>query len=451
MRKKQIWSLVSWKEKQLNQQPVYENKEELNQVITKLKSYPPLVAVSEIKQLKRHIGKAAKGDAFIIQGGDCAERFTDCNARAIFTKIKILMQMAGIVGFGLKKPIIKIGRIAGQYAKPRSQEFEIINGNKLLSFKGDNINQFFPTKQHRKPNPWLLEKGYCCAAITQNYLRALLSEEFVHLTHPQFWNIDLELNSNAKVQFRGVVKQIQETMEFMRSIDSIGIYAKQRNIFISHEGLHLALEAAMTRKVAQDNKYYNLGSHFLWVGDRTRAFNGGHVEYVRGIENPIGIKVGPNFDVEEILHVIRTINPCNEEGKIVLICRFGKKQLLSCLPKLIEALAKKRLHVCWLCDPMHGNTIKTNQGVKTRKFNHILEELELSIQCHQELKVPLGGVHFELTGENITECLGGELQEITENDLSKNYVTFCDPRLNYTQSIETALFLATSRLSNKRD
>lgn len=436
------WVPLSWTNFPVQQQPFYEDQKELKKVLRRIQSYPPIVSVTEIEQLKKQISNAAKGESFIIQGGDCAERFVDCHAKAIFTKVKMLMQMAAIVGFGLKKPIVKIGRLAGQYGKPRTSAYEVIRGNKVPSFRGDNIHSFVPELSSRKPDPRRLEQGYFCAALTHNYLRTFLLEDVTHFIHPDFWTLELELKYGIKDRFKEVMEQIIAALNFVKSMDYLSAYSKQKKVFTSHEGLLLALESAATRYVDDQKKFYNLSSHLLWIGDRTRNLDSAHVEYFRGIQNPIGIKIGPVFDPQEITEVIKTLNPLDEEGRIILIHRFGEKHILRCLPLLLDAVLESKLNVCWLCDPMHGNTMKTNKHIKTRRYQDILEETKLALSIHRDYQVPLGGVHFELTGEDVTECLGGELQDITMDDLVKNYSSLCDPRLNYTQSIEMALVLS---------
>lgn len=382
------WSLTSWKTYRYHQAVVYSDKTHLNKVIDELKSLPPLVSQGEVEQLKQSILKAGKGEAFILQGGDCAELFSDCRADIIDNKLAILLEMSSILQRSLNKPIVQIGRIAGQYAKPRSFEQEIIDGISLPSYRGDLVNSSVFNLTARTPNPELLLQGYRYAAITLNYIRALV--------------------------------------------------AGSTHFFASHEALNLDYEQALTRPYT--NQWYNLSTHLPWIGLRTASIDSAHVELLRGVANPIGIKVGPKTSVDTLLQLLNTLNPKGEEGKLLLITRMGANQVSACLPNLIKRVLDSTIPVTWSCDPMHGNTEITKEGLKTRHFNNIMLELEQTLTLHAQLGSHLGGVHLELTGEHVTECLGG-MRELTSSDLNQAYHTLVDPRLNYEQSLELAFKL----------
>lgn len=395
------WAPFSWKKYPVTQGIFYPNKYLFEHVISELKNAPPLVTEKEIKNLKNFISKAAKKEVFILQGGDCSELFSECNQIQITNKFKILLQMSMILTHTLKRPVVKIGRIAGQYAKPRSILEETINGKTLPTYRGDMINGYDFTEEARTPNPSRMLQAYQASGITLNYLRALANEGLSDLNYPHKWDI---------------------------------------NFFTSHEALHLPYEAALTRE-AESKHFYNLSTHFPWVGMRTLHLGSAHIEYLRGIENPVGIKVGSNIDFGELHEIISILNPFNESGKIVLIHRFGKEKIAYKLPMLLEKLTQTNTLCTVICDPMHGNTYTTKQGIKTRYFNDILDELHLAFEIHQDSSIPLAGIHFEMTGEDVTECVGGSCG-LQEDDLSKTYMSLVDPRLNYSQSLEMALKVA---------
>lgn len=444
------WTPHSWRQRSIRQQPTYERQGDLDEVLGTIRHYPPLVFVGEVEKLKRQLADAAAGKRFLLQGGDCAERFQDCTPEAITSKIKILLQMSVVLCYGARQPVVRVGRIAGQYAKPRSSDTETIDGVELPVFRGDNINAFEADPAGRRPDPRRLLQSYHTASMTLNYVRAMITGGFADLHHPENWNLSFVGKSAHKSRYEQVVANIQDAVAFMGTFggvreESLGTI----DFFTSHEGLLLGFEEAMTRHIPQNDRYYNLGAHMLWIGDRTRELTGAHVEYFRGIANPIGVKWGPTASIEEMIELIHTLNPDNEPGRITLITRYGHDKVEKHLPAAVEAVRRKGLNVLWSADPMHGNVIKTKDGVKTRDFDAILTELKKSFALHRECGSRLGGVHFELTGEDVTECVGGA-EGIGEADLSRNYETFCDPRLNYGQSLEMA-FVISSILSQARD
>ena len=442
-----LWTPRSWRTKPIQQQPRYRDEQALETVLAKVRSYPPLIFVGEVTKLKKQIAAAAAGERFLLQGGDCAERFVDCTPEAITSKIKILLQMSVVLSYGARQPVTRVGRIAGQYAKPRSSELETVDGTEMPAFRGDNINSFDADPTARQPDPGRLLQSYHTASMTLNYIRAMIAGGFADLHHPENWDLRFMSHSRQRARYESVVENVRDAIAFMNSFgglveDKVGSI----DFFTSHEGLLLGFEEAMTRTV--EGRHYNLGAHILWIGDRTRQLGGAHIEYFRGIENPVGIKWGPAADVEEMIEIVHTLNPSNEAGRITLITRFGHDQVKSCLPKAVKAVKKAGLNVLWSSDPMHGNVIKTKDGTKTRDFDAILSELTQCFATHKDLGSHLGGVHFELTGEDVTECTGGS-EGIQESDLSRSYETFCDPRLNYSQSLEMA-FVISSILKDRR-
>lgn len=436
------WSPRSWREYPAKQQPVYPEPGNLHAMLAQLREYPPLVYTGEVEYLKSLLAQAAQGQRFVLQGGDCAERFRDCTNHAITAKLKILLQMSLVLIYGLRKPVVRIGRIAGQFAKPRSAEFEIINGQTLPAYRGDLINSFEPDPATRVPDPRRLLQSYYHSSVTINYLRALIEGGFADLHHPEHWNLEFISASEHRHDYVRLVERLTDAIHFMESLGGVrsSVLGKV-NFFTSHEGLLLCYEEALTRHDLESDKYYNLGAHTLWLGDRTRERNGAHVEYFRGLANPIGIKIGPTCEPEELVSLLRVLNPLNEWGRITLITRLGHRHIARLLPPLIQAVQKQGAHVLWCCDPMHGNTTTTDNGIKTRDFEDILGELRLCFELHRKHGSWLGGVHFELTGENVTECTGGA-QKIAAKDLAAHYETYCDPRLNYAQSLEMAFQIA---------
>ncbi len=415
----QRWSPTSWQQFSYQQAAIYPDDKALNSVVDQLHSLPPLVKPREIDLLRRDICLAGRGDVFILQAGDCAESFQDCRPEIILNKLKIILQMSLILSHGLKKPIIPIGRIAGQYAKPRSSDFETINNMTLPSYRGDLVNSPQFDANSRTPNPEHMLKAYDCAATTIESIRACIDQSQLDLNHPEHWDFSF-IPKTVRAHYHAMLKP-------------------KVPFFTSHEALHLHYEQALTHQ-SSNGTYYNLSTHLPWVGMRTAKIGSAHIEYVRGIENPIGIKIGPNIRIECLQDIVKLINPKAEEGRLLLISRFGAKQIASRLPPIINAINKTGIPVTWSCDPMHGNTEITSNGTKTRHFDNILSELQQAIVIHQQLDTQLGGVHFELTGDNVTECIGGA-RNLTEADLNQAYHSLLDPRLNYEQSLEMALRL----------
>lgn len=437
----QSWSPTSWHQFSYQQAATYPDKLQVNRVIEQLSLLPPLVTSGEVKNLKKFLALAGRGKAFILQGGDCAESFNDCRSDIISNKLKIILQMSLILLHGMRKPIIRVGRIAGQYAKPRSSDFETIDGITLPSYRGDLINSQQFDAHSRIPNPKLMLQGYSCAAMTLNFIRALLNGGFADLNHPHQWNLSFVEHSSQAEEYRHIVDSIAESLEFLEVIDGIrSSNINKVDFFTSHEALNLHYEQSLTRQVP-DKRWYNLSTHLPWIGMRTAKIDSAHVEFLRGVDNPVGIKIGPSASVDWLIELLTILNPDNQEGRILLITRLGADQIDSLLPPLIEAVKKSAIPVTWSCDPMHGNTETTADGTKTRRFDNILSELQQALSIHAQLSSYLGGVHFELTGDNVTECIGGA-RGLNEKDLKNAYHSLVDPRLNYEQSLEMAIQLS---------
>jgi 3-deoxy-7-phosphoheptulonate synthase len=438
----QGWSPDSWRTKPASQQPVYPEKQALQQALEELAQLPPLVTSWEIENLKQQLAEAAAGKRFLLQGGDCSENFADCESSAIASKLKILLQMSLVLVQGGKKRVIRLGRFAGQYAKPRSADTETRDGVTLPSYRGDMINRPAFTLEDRIPNPELLLRAFERSGLTVNFIRALIEGGFADLHHPEYWELAFVRNSPHAAEYTRMVESIGDSLRFMETLTGAVLSDINRvDFFTSHEGLHLAYEQAQTRQVPRRPGWYNLSTHFPWIGERTRSLEGAHVEYFRGISNPIGVKLGPSATPEVALKLAEVLNPKNEAGRLTFIHRFGAAQVEKCLPPLVQAIRAAGMEVLWCCDPMHGNNETTRSGIKTRRFENILSELERSYQILKQCGTHLGGVHFELTGDNVTECIGGA-SGITEADLGRDYRTQVDPRLNYEQSMEMALLLA---------
>lgn len=434
------WSPTSWQQHPYLQAARYTDQSQLDKVVRQLSVVPPLVTAGEITKLKSEIARAGRGEAFILQGGDCAESFNDCRSEIISNKLKILLQMSLVLLHGLRKPIIRIGRIAGQYAKPRSSDFETINGVTLPSYRGDIVNSPEFTAAAREPNSKLLLKAYSCSAMTLNFIRALLNGGFADLHHPQLWDMSFVEHSAQKNEYQGIVKSIEDALEFLEVIDGVkASNLSNVDFYTSHEALHLHYEQALTRQI--NGEWYNCSTHLPWIGMRTAQLDGAHLELFRGIQNPLGIKVGPSATSEWLVDILHKVNPQHEEGRILLFTRLGAQNIERLLPPLIKAVRNSQIPVTWSCDPMHGNTETTADGTKTRHFDNILQELQLAVEIHQSLGSYLGGVHFELTGDNVTECIGGA-RGLDANDLKRAYHSLVDPRLNYEQSLEMAIQLS---------
>ena len=436
------WSPSSWQSKPAAQQPVYPDPAAVQRVLGQLKRLPPLVTSWEIENLKQQLAGASRGERFLLQGGDCSESFEDCESAAIASKLKILLQMSLVLVQGGKRKVIRLGRFAGQYAKPRSVDTETRDGLTLPSYRGDMINRSGFSLAERTPDPELLLRAFERSALTVNFIRALIEGGFADLHHPEYWELGFVANSPHAAEYTRMVESIGESLRFMETLaGSVLADINRVDFFTSHEGLHLLYEQAQTRQVPRRTGWYNLSTHFPWIGARTRSLEGAHVEYFRGIANPIGVKIDPSVTPAEAMSLAEVLNPQNEPGRLTFIHRFGAKQVEQHLPGLVTAIRRQGKQVLWCCDPMHGNTETTKSGIKTRRFENILKELELSFRILKECGAHLGGVHFELTGENVTECLGGA-SGVTEEDLARDYRTQLDPRLNYEQAMEMALVLA---------
>jgi 3-deoxy-7-phosphoheptulonate synthase len=436
------WSPTSWKDKPVKQLPEYPDPQRLDQSFETLKSLPPLVTSWEIEALKDKLAQVAAGKAFLLQGGDCAESFDATKASKIVNMVKVLLQTSFILIHEMGVPVLRVGRIAGQFAKPRSNDFEMVNGEEIHNYRGDLINGYKSESGIRMPDPQRLLEGYHKAGLTLNFLRALADEGFADLHHPEQWELDFMQNNEYYAEYEDMVNSITKAVRFVESIAPDTFSTLQKvDFYTSHEALNLYYDSAQTRPVPRKKGYFNLSAHMVWLGNRTRDLDGAHVEYFKGINNPVGIKVGPPYEIDETIKLIETLNPNHEAGKIVLITRFGKDIVEKELPKLIQAVRQEGFPVVWSSDPMHGNTFSTDGGIKTRNFDDILSEVQSSFAIHRSEGSYLGGVHLELTGDNVTECVGGA-KGLGEKELQHNYETFCDPRLNYEQSLEMAFLVA---------
>jgi 3-deoxy-7-phosphoheptulonate synthase len=444
------WTPDSWQSRPAAQQPAYPDPKALAGALAQLGRLPPLVTSWEIENLKQQLADAVRGERFLLQGGDCSESFDDCESSAIASKLKILLQMSLVLVQGGKKRVIRIGRFAGQYAKPRSADTETRGQLTLPTYRGDMINRAGFTAEERVPNPDLLLRAYERSGLTINFIRALIEGGFADLHHPEYWELGFVANSPHASDYTRMVNTIGESLRFMETLTGYVMADINRvDFFASHEGLHLSYEQAQTRQVPRRAGWYNLSTHFPWIGERTRALNGAHIEYFRGIANPIGVKIGPSTTPEEAVALADILNPSNEPGRLTLIPRFGASKVERCLPSIADAVRRAGKAVLWCCDPMHGNTETTRDGLKTRRFDNIMKEIECSFRILKDCGTHLGGVHFELTGDNVTECIGGA-SGVTEADLSRDYRTQLDPRLNYEQSMEMALLLARLMAKNRQ-
>ncbi len=435
------WSPTSWKSKPATQQVVYGDPEALARVVDEMGRLPPLVTSWEIEQLRGELARAARGEAFVLQGGDCAESFDDCRSEPIAAKLKILLQMSLVLVHGTRKPIVRIGRIAGQYAKPRSADNETRGDVTLPAYRGDIINRDAFTAADRAPDPTLMLRAYERAGLTLNFIRALTDGGFADLHHPEYWDVSFAQGA-ARAQYEQIVSTIRESLDFVSAITGVESEVLRRvDVYTSHEALALPYEQAQTRRVPRRDGYYNLSTHFPWIGMRTAQLDGAHVEFHRGINNPLGIKVGPAMSTDWLIGLLDVLDPDRLPGKITLIHRMGAAGVQDKLPPLVEAVQRTGRTVLWICDPMHGNTETTPTGIKTRRFDKIVDELEQSFALHTKLGSRLGGVHVELTGEDVTECIGGA-RGLAEIDLERAYKSRVDPRLNYEQALEMAMRIA---------
>lgn len=436
------WTPESWTKRPALHQPTYDNPEELALALHALGQLPPLVTAWEVDRLRGQLADASAGKSFVLQGGDCSESFSDCNAGSILRKLKVLIQMSLVLICGSKQRIVRIGRIAGQYAKPRSSDIEVRGGVELPSYRGDIVNCNGFTPQERRPDPQLLLRAYERAALTVNFIRALSEGGFADLHHPENWDLEFVRNTPGSRKYQQLLESLSDSIRFMEAVSPGELTQLTRvDFFTSHEGLLLPFEQAVTRSDLRNRGWYNLGTHMAWIGDRTRAIDGAHVEYFRGIRNPIGVKIGNKIAADELLDLIRVLNPENEPGRLTLIHRFGSEKIQQRLPALAESVRRAGCNVLWSCDPMHGNTHSARNGMKTRSFDDITSELIMAFRLHRECGSRLSGVHLELTGEDVTECTGGP-GNLTESDLPRDYRSQVDPRLNYEQAMEIAFLIA---------
>ena len=445
------WTKSDWRAKPRIQMPDYTDQAALNAVEAQLSKYPPLVFAGEARRLKQHLADAARGEAFLLQGGDCAEAFDQFSADSIRDTFKVILQMSMVLTYGAKVPVIKLGRMAGQFAKPRSAPTEVKDGVELPSFRGDIINELAFTPEARTPDPQKMLQAYTQAAATLNLLRAFSTGGFADMNMVHSWTLGFTDGAEAE-KYRAIAARIQDTIDFMAAA---GITADTTHEFstvefyTSHESLLLEYEEALTRIDSTTGKWLAGSGHLIWIGDRTRQPDGAHVEFARGVQNPIGLKCGPSMEVSDLKRLMEKLNPENEAGRLTLIARFGDGKVGDHLPNLIQAVREEGAEVLWVCDPMHGNTIKSNTGYKTRQFHAVLSEVRDFFAIHQAEGTIPGGVHFEMTGQDVTECTGG-VRAVTEEDLSDRYHTACDPRLNASQSLELA-FLVAEELSALRE
>ena len=439
------WSPASWRSKPARQMPVYPDADELERRLAELARLPPIVVSWEVEQLKQQLADAQRGRRFLLQGGDCAESFTDCDSDQIAKKLKILLQMSLVLLHGLKKPVIRVGRFAGQYAKPRSADLETRDGVTLPSYRGDVVNRPGFTLAERQPDPELMLRGYERAALTLNFVRALVDGGFADLHHPEYWDLDFVQHSPLRDAYRRIAESIADSLDFFEALSGGRIHeASQVRFYSSHEALLLPYEQAQTRYIRRQGRWYNLTTHLPWIGLRTAQPDGAHVEYFRGISNPVAVKVGAEMDADWLARLVEILNPQDEPGRLTFIHRFGAREIEARLPGMIEAVRRTGRSVLWVCDPMHGNTETTASGVKTRRFDNILGEVESAFRIHEQLGSVLGGVHFELTGDDVTECTGGA-RGLADVDLARAYRSTVDPRLNYEQALELAMIIAGQR------
>src|SRR5690349_22107218 len=435
------WHPASWTSRSAAQQPKYTDPAALEAAVSSLSKLPPLVVSWEIEQLRERLAEAQVERKFLLMGGDCAETFADCESDTIAKKLKILLQMSLVLLHGLKKPIIRVGRMAGQYAKPRSADTETRDGVTLPSYRGDLVNRPEFTAEARAADPMLLLRGYERAALTLNFVRALVEGGFADLHHPEYWDLGFVHQAPLKDAYQRIVRSIGDALDFFEGISGRQVHeATLVDFYASHEGLHLHYEQAQTRFIARQNRWYNLSTHMPWIGVRTAALDGAHVEYFRGISNPIGVKIGSAMDAAWLQGLVNVLNPQNQPGRLTFIHRFGAKEIAAALPRAIEAVRQTGQTVLWVCDPMHGNTETTTGGLKTRRFENILKELDLAFRIHTDMGSNLGGVHIELTGDDVTECTGGA-RGLTDADLARAYRSSGGPRLNQEPALELAMLI----------
>lgn len=439
------WVPGSWRSYPAMQQPNYPDAEELKGARQELSSLPPLVTSFEILALKKQIAEAQEGKRFLLQGGDCAESFSDCESGLISNRLKVLLQMSVVLVYGLRMPVVRVGRFAGQYAKPRSADTEIKNGVELPSYRGDIVNSPEFTEAARRPDPQRLISAHSRSAMTMNFVRSLIDGGFADLHHPEYWDLGWVGHSPLAEEYHRMVRAIGDGVRFMETLSGEAVHNVRRvDFYTSHEALLLDYEEGLTRQVPRHWGWFNLSTHYPWIGMRTAALEGAHAEYMRGIRNPIAVKVGPGVKPDDLLRLTDHLNPENEPGRLTLIHRMGATKIAAELPKHLDAIRREGKRVLWVADPMHGNTESTSNGFKTRRFDNIRSELDQSFDLHAAAGTRLGGVHLELTGENVTECLGGA-RELTEADLERAYRSTVDPRMNYEQSLEIAMLIVRKR------
>ncbi len=438
----QPWTPDSWTNKDISQAVAYPDREALAAVQQQMSRLPPLVTSWEVEELRTKLARAARGEAFLLQGGDCAESFDDCAPESIAIKFKILLQMSLLLVHATRTPVIRVGRVAGQYAKPRSKPIEERDGQVLPSYRGDLVNRSPFTPHDREPDPTLLLRGYERAALTLNFVRALADGGFADLHHPETWDVSFAEGSVHHGEYRRIAESIKDSISFMEAVTGADhLLLRRVDMYTSHEALSLEYEQAQTRQVPRREGWYNLSTHMPWVGMRTASPTGAHVEYCRGIRNPIGVKVGPTMSSEQLVALLDLLDPDREPGRLTLIHRLGADRVRAELPRLIEVVQQQGRTVLWCADPMHGNTETTAGGIKTRRFDRILSELQTAFEVHGQMGSRLGGVHFEMTGENVTECIGGA-GGVGEDELHLDYRSKVDPRLNYQQALEMAMSIA---------
>jgi 3-deoxy-7-phosphoheptulonate synthase len=440
------WTPDSWKSKVDAQAIAYDDAAAFENACARLRELPPLVTSWEIERLKALLAEAQGGKRFMVQGGDCAETLADCRSPVIANKLKILLQMSLVMVHEGKRPVIRVGRFAGQYAKPRSKAVEAREGVVRPSYFGDMVNRADFTDASRRPDPENMLVAYSHAAMTLNFIRSLSAGGFADVHHPEYWELSFfrgaSVRDSLRQEYERTTGQLAEALRFMEALGEITVEELTRvDFYTSHEGLNLHYESAQTRQVPRREGCYDLTTHFPWIGERTRAIDGAHVEFFKGVSNPIGIKLGPTVTADQALKLIDTLNPKNEPGKLALITRMGASRVGDVLPGLVDAIKRTGHLVLWVCDPMHGNTQVAPSGLKTRDFDDIVREVELTFDVHDACGTFLGGVHFEMTGEDVTECIGGAAG-ITVDDLDRNYATACDPRLNYRQTLEMGFRIA---------
>ncbi|MQQ07114.1 3-deoxy-7-phosphoheptulonate synthase class II [Epibacterium sp. SM1979] len=445
------WQKSNWRNKPRVQMPDYTDAAALQKVEAQLSKYPPLVFAGEARRLKEHLGAAGRGEAFLLQGGDCAESFDQFSADAIRDTFKVMLQMALVLTYAAKVPVVKVGRMAGQFAKPRSAPTETVNGVELPSYRGDIINELAFTSEARIPDPKKMLQAYTQASATLNLLRAFSTGGYADLNQVHAWTLGFTETEKAEA-YREMANRITDALDFMKAAGvtaDIAHTLESVDFYTSHEGLLLEYEEALTRNDSTSGKWLAGSGHMIWIGDRTRQPDGAHVEFCRGVLNPIGLKCGPTTTAEDLKVLMSKLNPENEEGRLTLIARFGAGKAGDHLPRLIKAVKEEGAKVTWVCDPMHGNTIKSATGYKTRPFEQVLGEVRDFFGVHKAEGTVPGGVHFEMTGQDVTECTGG-VHAVTEEDLSARYHTACDPRLNASQSLELA-FLVAEEITKQRN